>query len=160
MCNQTCYSVDTFTFLYMMMMMTMMTNIIPYWRTKTHIWDFVLMGFWASAILSIIIIIVIITILSIIVILLFIAILSTTIISSSSSSPSIMLLQLVTWVMILISFLSWEGRRYPWWVPEWRGEVPGDDQVDDYGGDDSDDCLWWLFVMIICQLRAQPCRKR
>ena len=40
-----------FTFLYMMMMMmTMMTNIIPYWRTKTHIWDFVFMGFWASAV--------------------------------------------------------------------------------------------------------------
>ena len=53
MCNQTCFSVDTFTFLYMMMMMmmmmTMMTNIIPYWRTKTHIWEKVLMGIWASA---------------------------------------------------------------------------------------------------------------
>ena len=52
-CNQTCFSVDTFTFLYMMMMMmtmTIMTNIIPYWRTKTHIWEKVLMGIWASAI--------------------------------------------------------------------------------------------------------------
>ena len=28
-----------------MMMMTMMTNTIPYRRTKTHIWDKVLMGF-------------------------------------------------------------------------------------------------------------------
>ena len=33
----------------MMMMMTMMTNIIPYRRTKTHIWEKVLMGIWASA---------------------------------------------------------------------------------------------------------------
>ena len=30
----------------MMMMMTMMTNAIPYRRTKTHIWDKVLMGIW------------------------------------------------------------------------------------------------------------------
>ena len=29
-----------------MMMMTMMTNTIPYRRTKTHIWDKVLMGIW------------------------------------------------------------------------------------------------------------------
>ena len=52
MCNQTCFSVDTFNFLYMMMMMmtmTMMTNIIPYWRTRIHIWEKVLMGIWASA---------------------------------------------------------------------------------------------------------------
>ena len=34
----------------MMMMMTIMTNITPYWRTKTHIWEKVLMGIWASAI--------------------------------------------------------------------------------------------------------------
>ena len=34
----------------MMMMMTMMTNIIPYWRTKTHIREKVLMGIWASAV--------------------------------------------------------------------------------------------------------------
>ena len=34
----------------MMMRMTMMTNIIPYWRTRTHIWEKVLMGIWASAI--------------------------------------------------------------------------------------------------------------
>ena len=33
----------------MMMMMTMMTNITPYSRTKTHIWEKVLMGIWASA---------------------------------------------------------------------------------------------------------------
>ena len=33
----------------MMMAMTMMTNIIPYCRTKTHIWEKVLMGIWASA---------------------------------------------------------------------------------------------------------------
>ena len=65
MCNQTCFSVDTSTFLYMvmmMMMMTMMTNIIPYWRTKTHIWEKVLMGIWASAIIIIISIIIIIII--------------------------------------------------------------------------------------------------
>ena len=30
----------------MMMMMTMMTYTIPYRRTKTHIWDKVLMGIW------------------------------------------------------------------------------------------------------------------
>ena len=30
----------------MMMAMTMMTNIIPYRRTKTHIWEKVLMGIW------------------------------------------------------------------------------------------------------------------
>ena len=30
----------------MMKMMTMMTNTIPYRRTKNHIWDKVLMGIW------------------------------------------------------------------------------------------------------------------
>ena len=30
----------------MMMMMAMTTNTIPYRRTKTHIWDKVLMGIW------------------------------------------------------------------------------------------------------------------
>ena len=30
----------------MIMMMTMMTNTIPYRRTKTHIWDKVFMGIW------------------------------------------------------------------------------------------------------------------
>ena len=30
----------------MMMMMTMMTYTIPYRRTKTYIWDKVLMGIW------------------------------------------------------------------------------------------------------------------
>ena len=46
-----------------MMMMTMMTNITPYWRTKTHIWEKVLMGIWASAILIVgnIIVLIIIT---------------------------------------------------------------------------------------------------
>ena len=34
----------------MMMAMTMMTNIIPYRRTKTHIWDKVLMGIWVHPI--------------------------------------------------------------------------------------------------------------
>ena len=33
----------------MMMMMTMMANINPYWPTKSHIWDFVHMGFSANA---------------------------------------------------------------------------------------------------------------
>ena len=40
----------------MMMTMTMMTNIIPYWRTRTHIWEKVLMGVWASAIAVVIVI--------------------------------------------------------------------------------------------------------
>ena len=35
----------------MMMAMTMMTNIIPYRRTKTHIWDKVLMGIWVHPVL-------------------------------------------------------------------------------------------------------------
>ena len=35
----------------MMMAMTMMTNIIPYRRTKTHIWDKVLMGIWVHPII-------------------------------------------------------------------------------------------------------------
>ena len=30
----------------MMMAMAMITNIIPYRRTKTHIWDKVIMGIW------------------------------------------------------------------------------------------------------------------
>ena len=34
----------------MMMMMTMMTNTFPYRRTKTHIWDKVLMGIWVHPI--------------------------------------------------------------------------------------------------------------
>ena len=34
----------------MMMMMTMMANTIPYRRTKTHIWDKVLMGIWVHPI--------------------------------------------------------------------------------------------------------------
>ena len=33
-----------------MMMMTMMTNTIPYRRTKTHVWDKVLMGIWVHPI--------------------------------------------------------------------------------------------------------------
>ena len=44
----------------MMMTMTMMTNIIPYRRTKTHIWEKVLMGIWVhpgATIMNIIIII-------------------------------------------------------------------------------------------------------
>ena len=35
----------------MMMMMTMMTNTIPYRRTKTHIWDKVLMGIWVHPVM-------------------------------------------------------------------------------------------------------------
>ena len=53
----------------MMMMMTMMTYTIPYRRTKTHIWDKVLMGIWVHPI--IIIIFFIITIIFIIFILIF-----------------------------------------------------------------------------------------
>ena len=34
----------------MAMTMTMMTNIIPYRRTKTHIWEKVLMGIWVHPI--------------------------------------------------------------------------------------------------------------
>ena len=37
----------------MMMMMTMMTNTIPYRRTKSHIWDKVLMGIWVHPIIII-----------------------------------------------------------------------------------------------------------
>ena len=40
-----------------MMMMTMMTNTIPYRCTKLHIWDFVRMGFWASAVIILILIV-------------------------------------------------------------------------------------------------------
>ena len=36
----------------MMMMMTMMTNTIPYRRTKNHKWDKVLMGIWVHPIKS------------------------------------------------------------------------------------------------------------
>ena len=50
----------------MIMMMTMMTNTIPYRRTKTHIWDKVLMGIWVHPITAIIVIINIIIIISII----------------------------------------------------------------------------------------------
>ena len=42
----------------MMMMMTMMTYTIPYRRTKTHIWDKALMGFWVHPIFIITIIII------------------------------------------------------------------------------------------------------
>ena len=35
----------------MMMMMAMMTNTIPYRRTKNHIWDKVLMGIWVHPIM-------------------------------------------------------------------------------------------------------------
>ena len=35
----------------MTMMMTTMTNTIPYRRTKTHIWDKVLMGIWVHPII-------------------------------------------------------------------------------------------------------------
>ena len=37
----------------MMMAMTMMTNIIPYRRTKTHIWDKVLMGIWVHPVMMV-----------------------------------------------------------------------------------------------------------
>ena len=39
----------------MMMMMTMMMNTIPYRRTKNHIWDFALMGFWVHPIVTMIV---------------------------------------------------------------------------------------------------------
>ena len=39
----------------MMMMMTMMTYTIPYRRTKTHIWDKVLMGIWVHPSKSVVI---------------------------------------------------------------------------------------------------------
>ena len=52
----------------MMMAMTMMTNIIPYRRTKTHIWEKVLMGIWVHPILIINVIILIVIILIIIII--------------------------------------------------------------------------------------------
>ena len=43
-----------------------MTNTIPYRRTKTHIWDKVLMGFWVHPIIIIFIIIIILTIIIIV----------------------------------------------------------------------------------------------
>ena len=39
----------------MMMMMTMMTNTIPYRRTKIHIWDKVLMGIWVHPVMTVIV---------------------------------------------------------------------------------------------------------
>ena len=43
------------TMMMMMMMMTMMTKTIPYRRTKTHIWDKVLMGIWVHPSKSVVI---------------------------------------------------------------------------------------------------------
>ena len=41
------------------MMMTMMTNTIPYRRTKAHIWDKVLMGIWVHPIMVVMVIMVV-----------------------------------------------------------------------------------------------------
>ena len=57
MCNQTCFSVDTFTFLYDDDDDDDDDNDDEHYPILTHkipyIWDYVRMGFWASAILII-----------------------------------------------------------------------------------------------------------